>query len=266
MRQVHRRPPADASRYAVMAIRTRVRETGRMSEQLPDTRVLASLLGDVRVRRRGCTWPCSRALPRRARARWPGARRGRRSWRLPEMDPGELREVYLAVAVLENLRQAPPFAPLRRWRRRQCARRRATAPAIAADYDFHQPPTRGCGKRRAADGPDHARASAPTCSAPSASSAQHDEIIAAVEAGEHGRPPSWCARTSPARCRTSRRSSTTTTPRNPAGSINRPPDPRRLHEPVTDVVRQKYAASFDKATCRCRPARRSRLSPAWTRG
>src|SRR4051812_40230962 len=44
-RHVHARPHVRVRRI-VLAIRRTVRETGPMSEQLPDARVLASLLGD----------------------------------------------------------------------------------------------------------------------------------------------------------------------------------------------------------------------------
>ena len=89
-----------------------------MSEQLPDARVLASLIGDApsastdAVAERLHVGPdiaerCLAALERDGLVeRDEGG-----EWRLPELDPRELRELYPAVAILETLalRQAPPF-------------------------------------------------------------------------------------------------------------------------------------------------------------
>jgi DNA-binding GntR family transcriptional regulator len=96
-----------------------------MSEQLPDTRVLASLLGDApsasaaamaeRLRiGADVAERCLAALERDGLVE----RADDGEWRLPELDPHELRELYPAVAILETLalRQAPLSAP-RRWRR-----------------------------------------------------------------------------------------------------------------------------------------------------
>src|SRR4051794_40114021 len=108
-----------APRRTVLAICRTVRETGRMSEQLPDARVLASLLGDQpststeAVAERlhigaDVAEPCLAALERDGLVE----RADGDSWRLAALDPRELRELYPAVAILETLalRQSPPFA------------------------------------------------------------------------------------------------------------------------------------------------------------
>lgn len=180
-----------------------------MSEQLPDTRVLASLLGDapssstdaVAERLHIAADVAERCLVALERDGLVERAEGG-EWRLPEMDPGELRELYPAVAVLETLalRQAPPFdaSTLEALRAANADLRAAAgdAPAaIAADYDFHELLTRGCGNaglltvlgsiKRALV--PYERAYMLGAERIERSATQHDEIIAALEAGEHGR-------------------------------------------------------------------------------
>src|SRR3954469_23374716 len=105
-------------RCSVLAVRRTVRETGRMSEQLPDARVLASLLGDQpststeAVAERlhigaDLAERCVAALERDGLVE----RADGDAWRLRALAPHELRELYPAVAILETLalRQSPPF-------------------------------------------------------------------------------------------------------------------------------------------------------------
>jgi DNA-binding GntR family transcriptional regulator len=180
-----------------------------MSEQLPDARVLASLLGDaptssteavadrlhvgVDVAER-----CLVALERDGLVE----RAGDGEWRLPELDPGQLRELYPAVAILETLalRQAPPFGAgtLSELRAANAELRASVGDppaAIAADYAFHDHLTRGCGNpglltvlgsiKRALV--PYERAYMLDAERIERSASQHDEIIAALEAGDHGR-------------------------------------------------------------------------------
>jgi DNA-binding GntR family transcriptional regulator len=203
-----------------------------MSEQLPDARVLASLLGDApssstdAVAERlhigaDVAERCLAALERDGLVE----RADGGEWRLPELDPHELRELYPAVAILETLalRQAPPFgaAALAALRATNADLRAAAgdAPAaIAADYDFHDHLTRGCEnpgllsvlgsiKRELVP---YERAYMLDAEHIERSASQHEEIIAALEPATTGARPSSCARTSPARSRTSPRSSRTT--------------------------------------------------------
>jgi DNA-binding GntR family transcriptional regulator len=180
-----------------------------MSEQLPDARVLASLLGDessssteavaerlhvgVDVAER-----CLAALERDGLVE----RGDNGEWRLPELDPRELRELYPAVAILETLalRQSPPFEPstLAALKAANADLRAAAGDppaAIAADYDFHERLTRDCGNpgllavlgsiKRALM--RYERVYMHDSERIERSAAQHDQIIAALEAGEHGR-------------------------------------------------------------------------------
>jgi DNA-binding GntR family transcriptional regulator len=180
-----------------------------MSDRLPDTRVLASLLGgapssstdavaerlhvDADVAER-----CLAVLERDGLVE----RADDGEWRLPELDPGELRELYPAVAILETLalRQAPPFRPstLAELKAANAELRASVgdAPAaIAADYAFHEHLTRGCGNpgllrvlssiKRALV--PYERAYMLDAERIERSASQHDEIIAALEAGDHGR-------------------------------------------------------------------------------
>jgi DNA-binding GntR family transcriptional regulator len=180
-----------------------------MSDRLPDARVLASLLGDApssstdAVAERlhvdaGVAERCLAALERDGLVE----RADDGEWRLPELDPGELRELYPAVAVLETLalRQAPPFRPstLAELKAANAELRASVgdAPAaIAADYAFHDHLTRGCGNagllrvlssiKRALV--PYERAYMLDAERIERSASQHDEIIAALEAGDHGR-------------------------------------------------------------------------------
>jgi DNA-binding GntR family transcriptional regulator len=123
-------------------------------------------------------------------------------WRVRAPDPHELRELYPAVAILENLavRQSPPFGAVQLDDLRAVnARLRAAtgdAPAaIAADYDFHVILTRDCGNpgllrvlgsiKRALV--PYERAYMLDAARIERSAAQHDEIIAALEADERER-------------------------------------------------------------------------------
>jgi DNA-binding GntR family transcriptional regulator len=180
-----------------------------MSEQLPDARVLASLLGDAptssteAVAKRlhvgaDVAERCLAALERDGLVE----RAGDGEWRLPDLDPGELRELYPAVAILETLalRQAPPFraAALSELRAANAELRAAVGDppaAIAADYAFHDHLTRDCGNpglltvlgsiKRALV--PYERAYMLDAERIERSASQHDEIIAALEAGDHGR-------------------------------------------------------------------------------
>jgi DNA-binding GntR family transcriptional regulator len=180
-----------------------------MSERLPDARVLASLLGDApssstdAVAERlhvdaDVAERCLAALERDGLVeRADGGK-----WRLPELDPTELRELYPAVAILETLalRQAPPFkaSTLADLRAANAELRAAVgdAPAaIGADYAFHDHLTRECGNsgllavlssiKRALV--PYERAYMLDAAHIERSASQHDEIIAALEAGNHGR-------------------------------------------------------------------------------
>jgi DNA-binding GntR family transcriptional regulator len=180
-----------------------------MSEQLPDARVLASLLGDApssstdAVAERLHVDPdvaerCLAALERDGLVE----RSDGGEWRLPELDPTELRELYPAVAILETLalRQAPPFksSTLADLRAANAELRAAVGDppaAIAADYAFHDHLTRDCGnpgllavlgsiKRGLVA---FERAYMLDAERVERSASQHDEIIAALEAGNHGR-------------------------------------------------------------------------------
>jgi DNA-binding GntR family transcriptional regulator len=180
-----------------------------MSEQLPDARVLASLLGDApssstdAVAERLDVGPdvaerCLAALERDGLVE----RDDGGGWRLPELDPRELRELYPAVAILETLalRQAPPSsaATLSALKAANADLRAAAGDppaAIAADYDFHDHLTRGCGNpgllrvlgsiKRALV--PYERAYMLDAERIERSASQHDEIIAALEAGDQGR-------------------------------------------------------------------------------
>jgi DNA-binding GntR family transcriptional regulator len=180
-----------------------------MSDRLPDTRVLASLLGDApssstdAVAERlhvdaDVAERCLATLERDGLVE----RDDDGEWRLPELDPGELRELYPAVAILETLalRQAPPFRPstLAELKAANADLRAAVgdAPAaIAADYAFHEHLTRGCGNpgllrvlssiKRALV--PYERAYMLDAARIRRSASQHDEIIAALEVGDHGR-------------------------------------------------------------------------------
>jgi DNA-binding GntR family transcriptional regulator len=192
-----------------VAIRSGVRENGRMSDELPDARVLASLLGDAPSSSTAAVADhlhvnadvaerCLAALERDGLVE----RADGGEWRLPELDPSELRELYPAVAILETLalRQAPPFdaSTLAALRAANADLRAAVGDppaAIAADYDFHDHLTRGCGNQGllAVLG-SIKRALVPFERAymldgerVERSAAQHDEIIAALEAGDHNR-------------------------------------------------------------------------------
>jgi DNA-binding GntR family transcriptional regulator len=180
-----------------------------MSEQLPDARVLASLLGDAQSSSTAAVAErlhvgadvaerCLATLERDGLVE----RAEDGEWRLPELDPRELRELYPAVAILETLalRQAPPFeaSTLEALRTANAHLRAAVGDpptAIAADYEFHEQLTRGCGNagllavlgsiKRALVPYERAYMLDPGRIERSAN--QHDEIIAALEAGEHGR-------------------------------------------------------------------------------
>jgi DNA-binding GntR family transcriptional regulator len=180
-----------------------------MSEQLPDARVLASLLGDapssstdaVAERLHVDADVAERCLVALERDGLVERAEGG-DWRLPDLDPGELRELYPAVAILETLalRQAPPFRPstLAELKAANAELRASVgdAPAaIAADYAFHEVLTRGCGNpgllrvlgsiKRALV--PYERAYMLDAERILRSASQHDEIIAALEAGDHGR-------------------------------------------------------------------------------
>jgi len=180
-----------------------------MSEQLPDARVLASLLGDQpsssteAVAERlhvgaDVAERCLAALERDGLVE----RAGGDSWRLPELDPRELRELYPAVAILETLalRQSPPFTESTReaLRAANAGLRAAVGDppaAIAADYEFHEHLTRGCGNpgllsvlrsiKRALL--PYEQAYMLDAQRIERSATQHDAIIAALEGGDHGR-------------------------------------------------------------------------------
>ena len=180
-----------------------------MSEQLPDARVLARLLGDApssstdAVAKRlhvdaDVAQRCLAALERDGLVE----RADDGEWRLPELDPGELRELYPAVAILETLalRHAPPFqaSTLTELRAANAELRAAVGDppaAIAADYAFHDRLTRDCGNpgllavlgsiKRALV--PFERAYMLDAERIERSASQHDEIIAALEAGDHGR-------------------------------------------------------------------------------
>jgi DNA-binding GntR family transcriptional regulator len=180
-----------------------------MSDRLPDARVLASLLGgapssstDAVAERlhvdADVAGRCLAALERDGLVE----RADDGEWRLPELDPAELRELYPAVAVLETLalRQAPPFRPstLAELKAANAELRASVgdAPAaIAADYAFHEHLTRGCGNpgllrvlssiKRALV--PYERAYMLDAERIQRSASQHDKIIAALEAGDHGR-------------------------------------------------------------------------------
>jgi DNA-binding GntR family transcriptional regulator len=206
------RPHAhERHRPAGVAIRGFVRKTGHMSEfaQPPDAHVLAGLLGDEPTTRpeqvaarlhvsADVAERCLLALERDGivQRTLDGA------WRPRALDPGELRELYPAVAILESLalRQSPRFeSPALAELRAVNARLRAAsgdAPAaITADYDFHEVLTRDCGNpgllevlrsiKRALV--PYERAYMLDAARIERSASQHDAIIAALEADDRER-------------------------------------------------------------------------------
>jgi DNA-binding GntR family transcriptional regulator len=180
-----------------------------MSDALPDARVLASLLGDA---------PTTHTAAVAARLHVPADVAERclaalerdglvhrdldGSWRPPSLDPRELRELYPAVAILENLalRQSPPLSAttLEALRAANADLRAAVGDppaAIAADYLFHEHLTGGCGNagllevlrsiKRALV--PYERAYMLDAERIERSAAQHDEIIAVLETGDLAR-------------------------------------------------------------------------------
>src|SRR5215210_230292 len=120
-----------------------------------------------------------------------------RAYRAARLDSGELRELYPAVLMLESIavRDGPPcsdadYAALRAANARLRASAGDPAEAALADDEFHRRLTAGCGNERLLSVLDPVRRAllryeriymvAPDHIARSA--AQHDEIIAALEA------------------------------------------------------------------------------------
>jgi DNA-binding GntR family transcriptional regulator len=178
------------------------------SARPPDAHVLVGLLGDEpttgtdAVAARLCVSPelaerCLAALERDGLVE----RVSDAEWRTAALDAGELRELYPAVAILERLalRLSPRFGAgaLDELRAVNARLRGATdAPAaIAADYDFHQVLTRECGNpellevlasiKRALV--PYERAYMIDAARVERSAAQHDGIIAALEADDRDR-------------------------------------------------------------------------------
>ena len=194
-----------------MAIRAFVRKTGRMSESAPppDAHVLVGLLGDEPTTRTEAVAARLHVAPDVAERCLSALERdglvervGTGEWRIAALDPGELRELYPAVAILERLalRQSPRFgADALDELRTVNARLRAAAgdapSAIAADYDFHELLARNCGNPGLLDVlgsikralVPYERAYMLDAARIERSAAQHDEIIAALEAGDHNR-------------------------------------------------------------------------------
>lgn len=179
-----------------------------MSEPLPDAHVLAGLLGDAPTTRAeevaarlhvapDVAERCLEALERDGLVQ----RAGDGGWRPCALDPRELRELYPAVAILESLavRRCPRFdardlAELRAANARLRAARANPPAAIAADYDFHDRLVAGCGNagllrvlrsvKRALV--PYERAYMLDAARIERSAGQHDGIIAALQAGDHG--------------------------------------------------------------------------------
>jgi len=178
------------------------------STRPPDAHVLVGLLGGEPTTRidavaaRLCVPPemaerCLAALERDGLVE----RVGEGEWRTAALDPGELRELYPAVAILERLalRLSPPFGSGRLDELRAVnvrLRAAADAPAaIAADYDFHQVLTRGCGNSELLDVlgsikralVPYERAYMVDAARVQRSAAQHDAIIAALQDDDRDR-------------------------------------------------------------------------------
>lgn len=178
-----------------------------MSDSPGDAHVLVGLLGDEPVARTedvaarlhvapDVAERCLAALERDGLVE----RVDGEGWRPAPLDPGELRELYPAVAILESLavRRSPPYEPAALEELRAAtARLRAAVgdprAAIDADYDFHERLTVGCGNpglvrvlgsvKRALV--PYERAYMVDAARIARSAAQHDGIIAALEAGDH---------------------------------------------------------------------------------
>jgi len=179
-----------------------------MSESPSDAHVLVGLLGDEPIARTeevaarlhvapDVAERCLAALERDGLVE----RADGDAWRPAELDPGELRELYPAVAILESLavRRCPAFgAAALAELRAATARLRAAGgdplAAIDADYAFHERLTVDCGNpgllevlrsvKRALV--PYERAYMVDVARIERSAGQHDGIIAALEAGDHG--------------------------------------------------------------------------------
>jgi DNA-binding GntR family transcriptional regulator len=177
-----------------------------MSDALPDARVLASLLGDEPTTHTAAVAErlhvpedvaerCLVALERDGLVH----RDLDGSWRPPTLDPRELRELYPAVAILETLalRQSAPLpkstiAALRAANTELRASVGDAPSAIAADYAFHEHLTAHCNNAALLDVlgsikralVPYERAYMLDAQRIERSAAQHDEIIALLEAGE----------------------------------------------------------------------------------